>query len=70
MTSPSYVNRLFVSSAVFGSGFRFKLKSVAQMALNRQCLLQDEIEQSSLEELTVSDKSSCSDDDDSSGTDF
>jgi hypothetical protein len=40
------------------------------MALNRQCLLQDEIEQSLLEELTASDKSSCSDDDDSSGTDI
>jgi hypothetical protein len=70
MTSPSYVNRLFLSSAVFGSGFSLKLKSVAQMALNRQCLLQDDIEQSLLEELTASDKSSFSDDDDSSGTDI
>jgi hypothetical protein len=51
-------------------GFRLKLKSVAQMALNRQCLLQDEIEQSLLEQLTASDKSSCSEDADSSGTDI
>jgi hypothetical protein len=33
-------------------------------------LLEDEIEQSLLEELTASDKSSCNDDDDSSGTDI
>jgi hypothetical protein len=33
-------------------------------------LLEYEIEQSSLAELTASDKSSCSDDDDSSGTDI
>jgi len=32
-------------------------------------LLEDEIEQSLLEELTASDQSSCSDNDDSSGTD-
>ena len=32
-------------------------------------MLEDEIEQSLLEELTASDQSSCSDDDDSSGTD-
>ena len=31
--------------------------------------MEDEIEQSLLEELTASDQSSCSDDDDSSGTD-
>jgi hypothetical protein len=34
----------------------------------KQCLLEDEIEQSLLEELTASDQSSCSDDDDSSRT--
>ena len=39
------------------------------MASNRKCLLEDGIEQSSLEELTVSDQSTYSDDDDSSGTD-
>jgi hypothetical protein len=32
--------------------------------------LEHEIEQSLLEELTASDKNSCSDDDDSSGTDI
>ena len=32
-------------------------------------MLEDEIEQSLLQELTASDQSSCSDDDDSSGTD-
>jgi len=55
-------------TAVFGSGFRLKLQSVAMMASSRKGLLEDEIEQSSLEELTASDQSSCSDDDDSSGT--
>jgi hypothetical protein len=54
--------------AVFGSGFRLKLKSIAMMASSRQCLLKDEIVQSLLEELTAFDKSSCSNDDDSSGT--
>jgi hypothetical protein len=39
------------------------------MASNKQCLLDDEIEQSLLEELTISDQSSCSNDDDSKGTD-
>jgi len=39
------------------------------MASNRKCLLEDEIEQSLLGELTASDQGSCSDDDDSSGTD-
>ena len=39
------------------------------MASSRECLLEDEIEQSLLGELTASDQSSCSDDDDSSGTD-
>jgi hypothetical protein len=39
------------------------------MASSRKCLLEDEIEQSLLEKLTVSDQSRSSDDDDSSGTD-
>ena len=39
------------------------------MASSRKCLLEDQIEQSFLEELKASDQSSCSDDDDSSGTD-
>ena len=39
------------------------------MASSRKGLLEDETEQSLLEELTASDQSSCSDDDDSSGTD-
>jgi len=56
-------------TAVFRSGFRLKLQSVAVMAPSRKGLLEDEIEQSLLEELTASDQSSCSDDDDSSGTD-
>jgi len=57
-------------TAVFESAFRLKLQSVAMMAFSRKCLLEDEIEQSLLEELTASDQSSCSgDDDDSSGTD-
>jgi hypothetical protein len=51
MTSPSYVNRHLVSLAVFGPGFRLMQKSIAQMALSRQCLSQNEIERSLLEEL-------------------
>jgi len=39
------------------------------MASSRKCLLEDEIEQSLLAELPASDQNSCSDDDDSSGTD-
>ena len=39
------------------------------MASSRKSLLEDEIEQSLLEELTASDQCGCSDDDDSSGTD-
>ena len=46
-----------------------KLQSVAMMESSKKCLLEDEIEQSLLEELTAVDQSSCSDDDDSSGTD-
>jgi len=56
-------------TAVFGSGFHLKLQSVAMMASSRKCLLEDEIKQSLLKELKASDQSSCSDDDDSSGTD-
>jgi len=56
-------------TAVFGSGYLLKLQSVAMMASSRKCLLEDEIEQSLLGELTASDQSSCSDDDYSSGTD-
>jgi len=56
-------------TSVFGSGFCLKLQSVAMMASSRKCSLEDEIEQSLLEELTASDQNSCSDDDDSSGTD-
>ena len=48
--------------------FRTKLQSVAVMMSSIKCLLEDEIEQSLLEELTASDQSSSSDDDDSSGT--
>ena len=51
------------------SWFRSKLQSVAVMTSSRKCLLEDEIEQSLLEELTAFDQSSSSDDDDSSGTD-
>ena len=51
------------------SWFRSKLQSVAVMTSIRKCLPEDEMEQSLLEELTASDQSSCSDDDDSSGTD-
>jgi len=68
MTSPSHINRLCSFTAVFRSGFQLKLQFVAMMASSRKCLLEDEIEQSLLGELTASDQSSCSDDDDSSGT--
>jgi len=51
-------------TTVFGSAIRLKLQSVAMMASSRKCLLEDEIEQSLLEELTNSDQSICSDDDD------
>jgi hypothetical protein len=50
------------------SWFRSKLQSVAVMASSMKCLLDDEVEQSLLEELTPSDQSSSSGDD-SSGTD-
>jgi hypothetical protein len=64
-----YQQTLCFFTAVFMSGFRLKLQSVAVMASSRQCLLEDEIEQSLLEDLTAYDQSSCSDNDDSSGTD-
>jgi len=51
------------------SWFRSKLQSVAVMMSSRKCLLEDEIEQSLFEELTASDQSSSSDDNDSTGTD-
>jgi len=56
-------------TAVFGSGFRLKLQSVAMMVSSRKGLLEDEIEQSFLEELAASDHSNCTDGDDSNGTD-
>ena len=54
-------------TAVFRPGFRLNLQSVAMMASSRKCLLEDEIEQSWLEELTASDQSRCSDNYDGSG---
>ena len=54
---------------MFGSEFPLNLQSAAMMASNRNCLLEDQIEESLLEELTASNQSSCSDDDDSSVTD-
>ena len=56
-------------TADLASWFHLKLQSVAVMTSSRKCLLEDEIEQSLLEDLTASDQSSSSDDDDSSGTD-
>jgi len=47
--------------------FRSKLQSVAVMLSSRKCLLEDETEQSLLEEHTASDQSTSSDDDDSVG---
>ena len=64
-----YQQTVCVFTADLASWFRSKLQSVAVMMLSRKCLLEDEIEQSLLEELTASDQSSCSDDDDSSGID-
>ena len=58
-----YQRTLCFFTTVFGSGFHLKLQSVAKMASSRKCLLEDEIEQSLLEELTASDQSNCSDDD-------
>jgi hypothetical protein len=56
--------------AVFGFGFLLKLQSVAMVVSSRQWLLEEEIEQSLLQERTASDKSSCSDNDDSSWIDI
>jgi len=50
-------------------GFCLEQQSAAVMATRRKSLFEVEIEQSLLEELTASDQSSCSDDDDSSGMD-
>jgi hypothetical protein len=44
--------------------FRLKQQSVAVMATRKKCLFEDEIEERLLDELTASDQSSCSDDDD------
>jgi hypothetical protein len=57
----------FMADLVFC--FRLKQQSAAVMASRRKCMFEDEIEQSLLEELTASDRSSCSDDGDSSGID-
>ena len=51
------------------SWFHSKLQSVAVMTSSRKCLLEDEVEQSLLEERTASDQSNTSDDDNSSWTD-
>ena len=64
-----YQQTVCVFTADLASWFRSKLQSVAVMMLSRKCLLEDEIEQSLLEELTASDQSNSIDDDDSSGTD-
>jgi len=66
MTSPSYINRHVTADTAFG--FRWKRQYAAVMA-TRKSLFEDEIEQSLLEKLTASDQSSCSGDDDESGTD-
>jgi len=51
------------------SWFHSKLQSVAVMTSSRKCLLEDEVEQSLLDERTASDQSNSSDDDDSSWPD-
>jgi len=56
-------------TADLASWFHSKLQSVAVMMSSVKRLLEDEMEQSLLEELTASDQSSSSDDDDSNGTD-
>ena len=63
-----YQQTLCFFRADLASWLRSKLQSVAVMVSSRKCLLEDEIEQSLLEELTASDQGSSSDDD-SSGTD-
>jgi len=49
--------------------FHLKQQPAAVMAKRRKCQFEDKIEQSLLGELTASDQSSCSDDDDSSSMD-
>jgi hypothetical protein len=56
-------------TAICRSAFGSKLQSLAMRASSRKCLLEAETEQILLEELTASDQSSCSDDDESSVTD-
>ena len=51
-------------TAVSWSRFRLKLQSVLMMASSRKGFLEDDIEQSLLEEPIASDQSDCSDDDD------
>jgi hypothetical protein len=65
----TYQQTVCFFTADLASWFRSKLQSVAEMMASRKCLLEDEIEQSLLEELTASDQNISSDDDDSSGTD-
>jgi len=49
--------------------FHLKQQPAAVMASRRNCMFEDETEQSLLQELTASDQRNCSDDDDSSGMD-
>jgi hypothetical protein len=49
--------------------FHLKQQSAAVMESRRKCMFVDEIEQSLLEAIIASDQSSCTNDDDSSGTD-
>ena len=69
MTSPSYINKLFVSSwLIWHLGFVCsKLQSVAVMTSSRKYSICWRMRLN--KELTASDQSSSSDDDDSSGTD-
>ena len=64
-----YQRNVCFLTAVCRSAFGLKLQSAAMMVSSRKCLLEDEIKQCLLEELRASDQRSCSDDDDSSGTD-
>jgi hypothetical protein len=59
----------FTATADLAFCFRSKQHCVAAMARRRKYLFEDGLEQSLLEELTASDQSSCSEHDDSSGTD-
>jgi len=67
--TPIFQRTVCFFMADLASWFLSKLQSVEVMASSIKCLLEEEIEQSLLEELTASDQSSSSDDDDSSGTD-